>query len=59
MTGLLLFAHGARDPNWARPFQAVADRVRAARPGVPVELAFLDARATWSHAAPLHAAAIY
>lgn len=42
MTGLLLFAHGARDPNWARPFQAVADRVRAARPGVPVELAFLE-----------------
>lgn len=27
--------------------------------GVLVELAFLDARATWSHAAPLHAAAIY
>jgi len=42
VTGLLLFAHGARDPNWARPFQAVADRVRAARPGVPVELAFLE-----------------
>ena len=42
MTGLLLFAHGARDPNWARPFQAVAARVRAARPGVPVELAFLE-----------------
>lgn len=41
-TGLLLFAHGARDPNWARPFQAVADRVRAAHPGMPVALAFLE-----------------
>ncbi|OYU72979.1 MAG: cobalamin biosynthesis protein CbiX [Burkholderiales bacterium PBB5] len=30
-TGLLLFAHGARDPQWARPFQAVADRCRAVR----------------------------
>lgn len=29
--GLLLFAHGARDPNWARPFQAVAERCRQAR----------------------------
>ena len=41
-SGLLLFAHGARDPAWARPFQAVAERCRAARPGAPVELAFLE-----------------
>ena len=41
-SGLLLFAHGARDPAWARPFQAVADRCRAGRPGAPVELAFLE-----------------
>lgn len=40
--GLLLFAHGARDPRWAEPFEAVAARVRAARPGVPVRLAFLE-----------------
>jgi len=40
--GLLLFAHGARDPNWALPFEDVAARVRAARPGVPVRLAFLE-----------------
>jgi len=40
--GLLLFAHGARDPRWAAPFQDVAARVRAARPGVPVRLAFLE-----------------
>ena len=40
--GLILFAHGARDPRWAAPFEAVAERVRAQRPGVPVRLAFLE-----------------
>jgi sirohydrochlorin cobaltochelatase len=40
--GLLLFAHGARDPNWAVPFEAVASLVRAGRPGLQVELAFLE-----------------
>jgi sirohydrochlorin cobaltochelatase len=42
MQGLILFAHGARDPRWAEPFEAVAARVRAARPGLPVRLAFLE-----------------
>jgi sirohydrochlorin cobaltochelatase len=41
-TGLVLFAHGARDPRWAAPFEAVAARVRAQRPGVPVRLSFLE-----------------
>lgn len=47
-TGLLLFAHGARDPNWALPFQAVARHCRAARgepgeaAGSTVALAFLE-----------------
>lgn len=41
-TGLLLFAHGARDPAWALPFDAVAERVRQCRPQVPVQLAFLE-----------------
>ncbi len=40
--GLLLFAHGARDPRWAEPFQAVAQRVRARDPGLTVQLAFLE-----------------
>jgi sirohydrochlorin cobaltochelatase len=40
--GLLLFAHGARDPQWALPFEAVAGIVRAQRPGMPVALAFLE-----------------
>jgi sirohydrochlorin cobaltochelatase len=40
--GLILFAHGARDPRWAEPFEAVARRVRALRPEVDVRLAFLE-----------------
>jgi sirohydrochlorin cobaltochelatase len=40
--GLVLFAHGARDPRWALPFEAVAARVRLARPDAEVRLAFLE-----------------
>jgi len=39
---LVLFAHGARDPRWAEPFEAVAGRVRAAAPRMPVVLAYLE-----------------
>jgi sirohydrochlorin cobaltochelatase len=42
MRGLLLFAHGARDPQWARPFEAVAERCRAVRGRDRVALAFLE-----------------
>ncbi len=42
MDGLLLFAHGARDPAWARPFEVVAERLRAARPTTPLALAYLE-----------------
>jgi sirohydrochlorin cobaltochelatase len=41
-TGLILFAHGARDPRWATPFEAVANHIRAARPGTTVRLAYLE-----------------
>jgi sirohydrochlorin cobaltochelatase len=40
--GLLLFAHGARDPAWARPFEAIAARIAAARPALPLALAYLE-----------------
>jgi sirohydrochlorin cobaltochelatase len=40
--GLILFAHGARDPRWAAPFESVARRIAAQSPGVPVRLAFLE-----------------
>ena len=40
--GLILYAHGARDARWAAPFEAVAARIRAQRPGLPLRLAFLE-----------------
>ena len=40
--GLVLLAHGARDPSWAAPFEAVAAQVRAAAPQAEVRLAYLE-----------------
>ena len=40
--GLLLFAHGARDPLWSLPFKAIAARILQQRPGLALELAFLE-----------------
>ena len=40
--GILLFAHGARDPRWAEPFDDVARRVRQRDPALSVQLAFLE-----------------
>ncbi len=40
--GLLLFAHGARDPRWAEPFEDVVRRVRLHDPAAAVRLAFLE-----------------
>ena len=39
---LILFAHGARDPEWAVPMRHVQSLVQAARPDANVELAFLE-----------------
>ena len=41
-TALILFAHGARDPEWANPMRRVQAAVRSRQPGVPIELAFLE-----------------
>jgi sirohydrochlorin cobaltochelatase len=40
--GLILLAHGARDPTWSEPFEAVRRRIEALAPDTPVALAFLD-----------------
>lgn len=40
--GLILFAHGARDPLWATPFERVVQHIRRQRPALRVELAFLE-----------------
>lgn len=42
MNGLVLFAHGARDPQWAAPFQRLAQLTAAQRPGWKVSLAYLE-----------------
>jgi sirohydrochlorin cobaltochelatase len=41
-SAIILFAHGARDPEWSAPFRRIAARLRAARPDLPVQLAFLE-----------------
>lgn len=40
--GLVLFGHGSRDPEWARPLREVAARIGAQEPATRVELAFLE-----------------
>ena len=39
---LVLFAHGARDPRWAAPFQRLQKITQAGAPSLVVELAFLE-----------------
>ena len=41
-TALILFAHGARDPEWANPMRRVQANIRQRMTSVPVELAFLE-----------------
>ncbi|WP_377155684.1 sirohydrochlorin chelatase [Roseateles sp. UC29_93] len=42
MDSLLLFAHGARDPAWAGPFQAIAAELQMRCPDLPIALAYLE-----------------
>jgi len=39
---LILFAHGARDPRWAAPFERLRELAQSALPGTVVSLAFLE-----------------
>nr|WP_315427333.1 CbiX/SirB N-terminal domain-containing protein [uncultured Albidiferax sp.] len=40
--GIILFAHGSRDPLWRRPMEAVAAQVAATDPQVQVLCAYLE-----------------
>ena len=40
--GIVLFAHGSRDPLWHRPMQAVAAQILQTQSGVAVECAYLE-----------------
>jgi len=54
---IILFAHGARDPQWAVPFAVIRKQLQAARPGIQVELAFLELMAPSLEAAVAQSAA--
>jgi sirohydrochlorin cobaltochelatase len=41
-TAIILFAHGARDPRWAAPFQRLQQMTQESLPDTRVELAFLE-----------------
>jgi sirohydrochlorin cobaltochelatase len=40
--GIVLFAHGSREPSWAEPFEKIARAVAGRCADVPVELAYLE-----------------
>jgi len=40
--GIVLIAHGSRDPEWSRPFERIAARVAEKLPAVTVALAYLE-----------------
>jgi sirohydrochlorin cobaltochelatase len=42
MNGLILFAHGSRDPIWAQPFEAMLARIQVAAPDMACALAYLE-----------------
>lgn len=39
---IILFAHGARDPEWAQPFFAIRTLLQQSLPDTPVCVAFLE-----------------
>ncbi|GAA5169485.1 CbiX/SirB N-terminal domain-containing protein [Viridibacterium curvum] len=41
-SAIVLFGHGARDPEWAGPIRRLADAIRAQSPAQAVSLAFLE-----------------
>jgi sirohydrochlorin cobaltochelatase len=40
--GVVLFAHGSRDPLWHKPMEAVAAAIAQSDPGLPVACAYLE-----------------
>ncbi len=40
--GIVLFAHGSRDPLWRAPIEAVEAHIRAHQPAVAVRCAYLE-----------------
>lgn len=42
MKGILLYGHGARNPEWAQPFHRIRDAIKARDPRALVEPGFLE-----------------
>jgi sirohydrochlorin cobaltochelatase len=42
MRAIILFAHGARNPEWAMPIMAIRDAMYELQPEIRVECAFLE-----------------
>lgn len=42
MKGILLFGHGARNPDWAAPFHRIRAAIKARDADMPVEPGFLE-----------------
>lgn len=42
MKGILLFGHGARNPEWAAPFIRIRDAILERQPSACVEMGFLE-----------------
>ncbi len=40
--GIVLFAHGSRDPLWHKPIEAVAAHIATVSPNTPVVCAYLE-----------------
>lgn len=40
--GIILFGHGARNPEYIEPFRRILAAVERKQPGVPVEIGFLE-----------------
>ncbi|MBK6867046.1 MAG: CbiX/SirB N-terminal domain-containing protein [Burkholderiales bacterium] len=40
--GIVLFAHGSRDPAWRAPIETIAQRMRAIEPAARVVCAYLE-----------------
>jgi sirohydrochlorin cobaltochelatase len=39
---LILIAHGSRDPRWQQPFEQLLQRLKQAKPGAAIELAYME-----------------
>lgn len=42
MRGVIVFAHGSRDPLWRSPVEAIADQIRAIDPQAAASCAYLE-----------------